>query len=72
MYAVTVAPGSEFRTGVPRALFGGRFPRKNTTNWDVAPDGQRFVMVRAPEASAEGATLNVVLHRFDQLRSPPR
>ena len=72
VYAVPVTPGPEFRAGAPRALFGGRFPRKNTTNWDAAQDGQRFVMVRAPEIPADGPPLNVILHWFDQLRAARR
>ena len=72
VYSVPVMPGPEFRAGMPRALFGGTFPRKSTTNWDVAPDGQRFVMVRPPEIPAEGPPLHVILHWFDQVRSAGR
>ncbi|MDP3775130.1 MAG: protein kinase, partial [Gemmatimonadales bacterium] len=72
VYVVPVTPGPEFRAGAPRALFGGRFTTSNVTNWDVAPDGQGFVMVRTPEAALEGTPLNVVLHWFDQLRSQRR
>ena len=72
VYAVPVTPGPEFRAGAARALFGGRFTAGNPTNWDVAPDGQRFVMVRTSEAALEGSPLEVVLHWFDQLRSQRR
>ena len=68
VYAAPVTPGPEFRAGAARALFGGRFTAGNPTNWDVAPDGQGFVMVRTSEAALDGSPLEVVLHWFDQLR----
>jgi serine/threonine-protein kinase len=72
VYVVTVTPGPEFRGGAPRALLGGRFTTSTVTNWDVAPDGRGFVMVRTPESALEGTPLNVVLHWFDRLRSQRR
>ncbi len=72
VYAVAVTPGPEFRAGAPRALFGGRFTVASAANWDVAPDGRGFVMVRTPDSALEGTPLNVVLHWFDQLRSQRR
>lgn len=67
MYVVPVTPGPEFRGGAPRALFGGRFSTAVSINWDVAPDGRSFVMVRTPESALGGSALNVVLHWFDRL-----
>src|SRR5262249_26453326 len=66
---VDVQPGPEFRAGQPRvllgfhgvaapagapvaAVFGG--------GWDVTPDGTRFLVVKAPEASRAGTKLNGV------------
>ena len=72
VFAVAVTPGAEFRASAPRALFGGQFPRKNTTNWDASSDGQQFVMVRPPAVPADGPPLNVVLHWFDQRRAMRR
>jgi hypothetical protein len=72
VYAVPVLPGTEFRAGAPRALFADRFSTGNPTNWDVAPDGRRFVMIRRPESTAGGTPLHLVLNWFDQLRTSPR
>ena len=50
--------------GPPRALFEGRYsppPR----GYDVAPDGQRFVMLSLPEATS--SHINVVLNWFTEL-----
>ena len=72
VFAVAVTPGATFRTGVSRALFGGQFRQKNTTNWDASADGQRFVMVRPPAVPADGPPLSVILHWFDQPRAARR
>ena len=58
-----------FAAGAPHVLFGGSFFAGNPTNWDVAPDGRKFVMVRTPNGATEGGSLNLVLHWFDQLRA---
>jgi dipeptidyl aminopeptidase/acylaminoacyl peptidase len=71
VYAVPIQPGTEFRAGAPRALFADRFSTGNPTNWDVAPDGRRFVMVRRPDSAVESASLHLVLNWFDQLRARP-
>ena len=72
VYVVPILQGQEFRAGAPRALFGGNFPRKNTTNWDVSRDGQGFVMVRPPVIPPEGPPLHVLLNWFDRVGSAPR
>ena len=72
VFAVAVAPGTKFRAGAPRALFGGQFRQKNTTNWDATADGQRFVMVHPPPVPVDGPPLNVILNWFDQRRATRR
>ena len=72
VFAVPITPGTTFRAGAPRALFGGQFRQKNSTNWDASADGQRFVMVRPPAVPADGPPLNVILHWFDQPRAARR
>jgi serine/threonine-protein kinase len=52
MMAVEVPPGPVFSPGPPRALFsveGYRYAR-NRPQYDVTPDGQRFVMIRENSA----------------------
>ncbi len=48
MMAVTVPPGPVFSPGPPRALFSveGYLYARNRPQYDVTPDGQRFVMIR--------------------------
>ena len=72
VYVVPILPGQEFRAGAPRALFGGNFPRKNTTNWHVSASGERFVMVRPPVIPPEGPPLHVILNSFDRPRAAPQ
>ena len=48
LMAVEVAPGSTFGTGNPRPLFSVAKYRsaKNRPQYDVTPDGRRFLMIR--------------------------
>jgi hypothetical protein len=52
-------------------LFEGRFlPTPLTApNYDVSPDGQRFLMLKAAEPEGEGPTqINVVFNWFEELK----
>ena len=76
MMAVEIATLSGFTAGKPRVLFEGdyvptplQFP-----NYDVSPDGQRFLMLKPLEQEAAAPTqINVVLNWFEELkqRVPP-
>jgi hypothetical protein len=48
-----VPPGPVFTPGPPRALFSvaGYVAARNRAQYDVSPDGQRFLMIRANSAS---------------------
>jgi Tol biopolymer transport system component len=66
MMAVSVSTGPEFAPGRPELLFEGRYSlgigaQAPVTNYDVSPDGQRFVMVR-PEESSGPAQFHVILN----------
>jgi serine/threonine-protein kinase len=72
MWAVDVITNAGFRHGKPRMLFEGRYRlggvnKDDTRNYDVTPDGQRFLMLKD---QTEPATkyLNVVLNWTDELR----
>lgn len=74
MWAVSVTSEPSFQPAVfqpgrPTLLFEGSFELGgNFHNYDVSPDGQRFVMVQseeAPEAAPE--RLHVVLRWLDEL-----
>jgi serine/threonine-protein kinase len=66
---VTTQPG--FAAGTPRKLFEGPYLPSPLTNpnYDVSPDGQRFLMLK-PSESAEAAPtqINVVLNWFEELK----
>ena len=56
------------RAGQPRALFELR-----TGNWDAAPDGKRFLVLKEPETVASEAKMQAVVNWFEELRrkAPP-
>ena len=61
--AVTVTGGSTLTAGPPRQLFEGKFATSAVggRNYDVAPDGQHFVMVSLePEPEAGAREIRVV------------
>ena len=54
------------KTGTPRTLFEVRYPpNRGGAGYDVAPDGQRFVMLQLPEATS--SHINVVFNWFEEL-----
>jgi len=76
MMAVEIATQSGFVAGKPHMLFEGRYARTPATspNYDVSPDGQRFLMLKPDEQEAAAPTqINVVLNWFEELkrRVPP-
>ena len=76
MMAVDIATQPSFTAGKPRVLFEGRYvPTPATSpNYDVSPDGQRFLMLKPSEQEASAPTqINVVLNWFEELkrRVPP-
>jgi hypothetical protein len=51
-------------------LFEGAYiPTLQTmANYDVTPDGRRFLMVKANEDAESGQQINVVLNWFEELK----
>ncbi len=73
MMAVSVEIKPGFSPGRPRQLFEGRYMREQFhQNYDVSPDGQRFLMVR-PGQDAASSQINIVLNWSEELkrRAPP-
>jgi hypothetical protein len=61
MMAVSVASRPVFSTGPPRVLFrGAYFAADGLTNYDVAPDGRRFLMLREGTTAAPAGTSLVI------------
>jgi serine/threonine-protein kinase len=71
MMAVEIATQPGFAAGKPRMLFEGQYqPTPGTfPNYDVSPDGQRFLMLKPTEqAQAAPTQINVVLNWFEELK----
>ena len=73
MMVVAVSVGLDLTLSQPRQLFEQRYVFQNVSmaNYDVAPDGQRFVMIKHEAGSGR---LNVVLNWTEELKRllPPR
>jgi hypothetical protein len=70
MMAVDVTTQPDFSAGKPRVLFEGPYVLTPGTfpNYDVTPDGQRFLMLK-PSGPEQAATqINVVLSWFEELK----
>ena len=68
MMAVPIEMEGEFKAGTSRLLFEGSYTYgflDYSFNYDVAPDGRHFVMVKEGETAAE---LHVVTNWFDELK----
>ena len=68
MMAVDVTTQPTFSAGRPHVVFEGQYESIvwMVTNYDVSPDGQRFLMVEAAET--ETTQINVVLNWFEELK----
>ena len=69
MMAVDITTEPTFTHGTPQLLFEGEYfsygPR---AVYDVAPDGQRFLMIKEGEQGSTVTQLNVVLNWFEELK----
>ena len=68
MMVVAVSGKEGFSAEKPRALFEGKFEEGGeVTDYDVAPDGARFVMIKS-EQEPHPTELRVVLNWFEDLK----
>jgi serine/threonine-protein kinase len=72
MMAVDIGTQPGFALGKPRQLFEGQYLKNGATyarpNYDVSPDGQRFLMLKPVEQKQSGPTeINVVLNWTEEL-----
>jgi serine/threonine-protein kinase len=67
LMAVTVGGGPVLAPATPRLLFDGPYVRSlgPYPNYDVAPDGRRFLMIK-PAAPVAPRQIEVVLHWLDR------
>jgi hypothetical protein len=73
MMDVDISTEGEFVAGKPRQLFAGPYALSSSSyaraNYDVSPDGQRFLMLkRVEQKSAPLTQINVVLNWSDELK----
>jgi Tol biopolymer transport system component/predicted Ser/Thr protein kinase len=70
MIAVDIATEPGFTAGKPRILFEGRYELAPIpiANYDVSPDGQRFLMLKPNEQETAPTQINVVLNWFEELK----
>jgi len=72
MMSVEIATKPSFSAGPPKKLFEGAYQLLSgisTPNYDVSPDGQRFLMLKPVEQSQSAPTqINVVLNWFEELK----
>jgi serine/threonine protein kinase/Tol biopolymer transport system component len=71
LMAVDISTQSGFAAGKPRMLFEGKYQPTPVTfpNYDVSPDGQRFLMLKPAEQEQAAPTqINVVLNWFEELK----
>jgi len=70
MMVVSFQTEPTFRAGRPEVLFEGSYVTSRFTlgyqYYDISPDGQRFLMIKAVEGST--AQINVVLNWFEELK----
>ena len=68
MMVVGIKTEPTFTAGRPVVLFTGRYSTSGAVvNYDVSPDGQRFLMIKAEEEEGLGQ-IHVVLNWFEELK----
>ena len=69
MMAVEIASGATFVAAKPRVLFEGRYESPAVrANYDVADDGQHFIMVRPSEQTLTANRFSVVVNWVEDVR----
>jgi serine/threonine-protein kinase len=71
MMSVPVSTDPVFSSGAERELFDASqmfFPNTALANYDITPDGERFIMVRNTQASTNTQACNVILNWTDELQ----
>ncbi len=70
MMAVSFITEPDLRIGKPRLLFEGKYKGSWPwgRNYDIAPDGKRFIMITDEEEKQMPTQINVVLNWFEELK----
>jgi serine/threonine protein kinase/WD40 repeat protein len=64
---VSISTEPELAAGTPQLLFEGPYNNVHGLSYDVAPDGQRFLVFQPEYDDSEVRELHVVLNWFDEL-----
>lgn len=67
VFRVNVTTSPAFKAGAPAELFTIA-PEQNTMNYDLAPDGKRFAIIK-PSGAAVAAEYRVVLNWVDEMKA---
>ena len=69
MMSVQIDPGTAFNPGAPQGLFDLEPFAGSPPDYDVAPDGKRFLMIKESE-SDENASIELILVQnwFEELK----
>ncbi len=70
MMAAEIVTQPSFSAGRPRLLFEGQYASVlvGVPNYDVSPDGQRFLMIKQSEQATPVTQINVVLNWTEELK----
>jgi serine/threonine-protein kinase len=69
--AVPVTTKPRFRPGTAKVLFEGQYAStvwQDAPNFDIAPDGKSFVMIKPDEEWGKATEISVVLNWFEELK----
>ncbi|MEK6325180.1 MAG: protein kinase [Acidobacteriota bacterium] len=66
--SVAVQTQPEFRADAPKVMFEGPYLNVPGVSYDIAPDGQHFLMIEENQKQAPTTQLNVVLNWFEELK----
>jgi serine/threonine-protein kinase len=72
MMAVEITTQPRFSAGKPKVLFAGQYQPSSSpvpnANYDISPDGQRFLMLKPGGQDQAATQINVVLNWFEELK----
>jgi serine/threonine-protein kinase len=68
MMAAKIRTEPTFTAEAPVVLFTGNYYRARDRNYDISPDGRRFLMLKEVGQSSDPDTLVVVLNWFEELK----
>ena len=70
MMVSDIKPAPSFSAAKPRVLFEGEYegPLASRPNFDISPDGKRFLMLQAVDHGQSSAEIKIVSNWFDEIK----